>query len=717
MPGFRRRRQNRNKGSFDPNDAANIQHHSIGVWDLYVQRDPKLSWIPQSWKVEEYAELLNDAPYLWRTVQDISPTCWQPLVLYGLLTLALSLIPALSLWYSGQLLEIVQIAVEQRTVDKQRLFQIAGGRIACSFAQRILNRIQRKTSTSLNGRIRRYYSVHIFHSMARLDVPTYDDPVIARQLDSVIPSASGRTSIPWSAMVAVFNIASNALNLLSQLAVLTGVLRKQPDGPLLAILTAIKYFFSLGWGRHGGRLTASGVYAATTHDADFLRAEGLKRVASNGVHRKELVAANLAGYLTIEFERLVKRLGSRAGDFWSLHDEQVHSSVDFLGLTGQVLEELPQIVFTLRAVEYPMSIPVSVASLNLIQHSSTSFLHRVTSLINETENFAERLANLRKLYEARNIKNQVPDGAKPYPENAQSMRHGIALEFRNVSFKYPGAETFALSNVSFKVEPGQLCVIVGVNGSGKSTILKLIARIYDVAAGTILIDGQDIATLRLADLRRATAILFQDYTHFPLSIRDNIALGDPDTAHDTARVVEAARLGGATTIIERLPNGLDTYLERPVRDLYSGLPEGTQTLFGRTVSHAGVRHAMGGGGGGAGGNNMGLSGGQMQRLAVARTFMRSMPGDSEKVGLLLFDEPSASLDPTAEHDLFKRLRELRGDKTMVFSTHRFGNLTRHADLILYMDDSVVVEAGTHEQLLNAEGEYARLWKMQAQAFL
>jgi len=115
-------------------------------------------------------------------------------------------------------------------------------------------------------------------------------------------------------------------------------------------------------------------------------------------------------------------------------------------------------------------------------------------------------------------------------------------------------------------------------------------------------------------------------------------------------------------------------------------------------------------------NSASLSGGQMQRLALSRTFMRSVAAEP-KVGLLLFDEPSASLDPTAEHDLFQRLRNLRGNKTMIFSSHRFGNLTRHADVILYMNDSTVEEEGTHEQLLKQQGEYARIWMLQAQAFL
>ncbi|THU99111.1 P-loop containing nucleoside triphosphate hydrolase protein [Dendrothele bispora CBS 962.96] len=149
-------------------------------------------------------------------------------------------------------------------------------------------------------------------------------------------------------------------------------------------------------------------------------------------------------------------------------------------------------------------------------------------------------------------------------------------------------------------------------------------------------------------------------------------------------------MGGAHDFITRLPESYDTYLDRPgmVRDVYSGLPEGTKTIFG-----------------------------QVQRIALSRTFMRSLVDSQSAIGLLLFDEPSASLDPAAEHDLFERLRQLRGQKTMIFSSHRFGNLTRHADLILYMDDSAIVEEGSHNDLVNKGGEYARIWNLQAQAFL
>lgn len=308
-----------------------------------------------------------------------------------------------------------------------------------------------------------------------------------------------------------------------------------------------------------------------------------------------------------------------------------------------------------------------------------------------------------------NIKNKVVDGSEPFPEDRQSLRSGISIEFRNVSFQYPDAERYALRNVSFKIRAGQLCIIVGTNGSGKSTILNLISRIYDPTEGTILIDNRDIKTLKLADLRTAMSILFQDFRHFPLSIRENIGFGNIKLAHDNDKIREAARLGGAEEFIDELLDGFDSYLDRPVKNYYASLNEGSIMTSGRRVDFSALKDLPA--------DHLGLSGGQKQRLAVSRTFMRSLASETEpSAGILLFDEPSASLDPLAEHDLFERLRKLRGNKTMIFSTHRFGNLTKHADLILYMDQCVQ-EQGTHDELMSQGGEYARMWNLQANAFI
>ncbi|KAI0027002.1 HlyB/MsbA family ABC transporter [Vararia minispora EC-137] len=716
--GTRRRRR---QGTFKPDDPT-IEHHKLGVWDLYVQRDlPPIAWLGwlSRWgRFEDRAEVLNDLRYLWKAVYDLRNVCLQLFIYYAATTIAMAMIPAINLWYSGQLLDIATIATVERTVDRTKLCQVAGGKFACSMALLVVGHVHSMIQRELNSRIKRYYSVHTFHALARLDVPTFEDPVVNRQIDSVLPGPGERRTIPWAAISAVFSLGSSITHMLSQSLVLLDVLSKQQDGILLAGLSALGHLFQINaktWGTVDKTyLPAAGVWAATSNEDDFLRMEGYKRVVGSETHRKELVAGGLADYMTEQYSILVGRLGSRAGDFFQIHAESSARRLNFSKLINHIFQQLPQIVFTLRAAQYPASIPVSMASLHLIQQSSASFLGHITEFMDSTDNLAEKLSSLRKLYEADKIPVKVPDGTRPFPEDTRSLYAGVSLELRNVSFRYPGSDRDAVNNISFKLEPGQLCVVVGSNGSGKSTILKLISRIYDVTEGVVLLDGKDIRSLKLRDLRQAMAILFQDYTHFPLSIKENIALGDPENAHDEDRVREAARLAGAEEIIEHQEDGIDTYLQRPVRDYYSELPEGTTTLFGRTVDHRGMRRMIG-----EGPQNVSLSGGQMQRLAVARTFMRSIPSSSSdtKVGLLLFDEPSASLDPAAEHDLFARLRELRGNKTMIFSTHRFGNLTRHADLILYMNNSTIVEAGTHEQLLQCDGEYAKLWKMQAEAFL
>ena len=207
-----------------------------------------------------------------------------------------------------------------------------------------------------------------------------------------------------------------------------------------------------------------------------------------------------------------------------------------------------KIVSTLRVIRQPLSIPLSLASLNLVNKTATSFTHTLIGLKRDTGSIADTLTAVRQFYELAKIPNRVkvegnhhflkeksakdsseisiehnqdPDDPLlgiPFPEDQQSLELGISVEFCQVSFKYPGSDTYALRNTSFKIERGQLCVIVGSNGSGKSTILKLIARLYDPVEGEIRINGQDIRTLRLADWRNAISVLFQDYTLFPLNV-------------------------------------------------------------------------------------------------------------------------------------------------------------------------------------------------------
>ncbi|KAG2157770.1 P-loop containing nucleoside triphosphate hydrolase protein [Suillus bovinus] len=701
---------NTHAGEFDYKDARRYKHTRIGIWDLYEERRTRIRASPT---LKMCAQIIQSTPLLVRMFKDVLSIrrCSVLLPAYFVVQVLISLIPAVSLWYSGQLLRLVETAMETRTVDTTVLVHFAAARLICTVAMRFLEYSLARITPPLRLYIKHFHTERMFHSAVRLDLPefqTLSQTTALQNLEYDLPSV-----LIWETIQSLTDIAVIFIRLLSQLSVLSTVMWKQQDGLLLVVLSALQYI--LPWANTGKAVVRSLVWAATTTNEDFVHMQGLKRLAARLLHRQELVAGNLREHISARFREASQRIGHDAVNFPDL--EECRSFRDCLSISF-ILQEtmyvLPQIVFTLCIVKNPMKTPLSLASLIWITHAFDPS-GDIDLLSFKTLSLADNVFRICEVYEIENIQNKVVDGTEPFPENQQSLANGISVEFRDVSFQYPGWDRCVLRNVSFKIEAGQLCVVVGVNGSGKSTILKLISRIYDPTEGTILVDGRDIKAFRLADLRAAMSILFQDYSEFPLSVRNNIGLGNPALAHDDDKVREAARLGGAEEFIDELPHGFDTYLDRPVYDYHGNLPEGTTTLFGYPIdsppwdptgdAHVSVN------------SNLQISGGQAQRLAISRTLMRSLVPDTESsAGMLLFDEPSSSLDPTAEYGalpcLFERLRKLRGNKTMIFSTHRFGNLTKHADLILW-----VFEEGTHDELMKKGGEYARIWNLQAKSFI
>jgi ATP-binding cassette subfamily B protein len=246
------------------------------------------------------------------------------------------------------------------------------------------------------------------------------------------------------------------------------------------------------------------------------------------------------------------------------------------------------------------------------------------------------------------------------------------LEFRNVTFTYPGKEAPALRDVSFTIQPTEAVALVGQNGAGKTTIVKLLTRLYDPDEGQILLDGIDIRELDLADLHAAIGVIFQDYVTYYFSARDNIGVGRLDNMANQEMVEQSANKSGADSVIEKLPKGYDTMLGRWFDDGYQ------------------------------------LSGGEWQKVALARAFMR----DAE---ILILDEPTASLDARAEYEIFARMKELTRGKMAVFISHRFSTV-RLADRIFVLENGTISEAGTHEALLSLDGTYAELFNLQAAAY-
>jgi len=250
------------------------------------------------------------------------------------------------------------------------------------------------------------------------------------------------------------------------------------------------------------------------------------------------------------------------------------------------------------------------------------------------------------------------------------IRRGF--EFKEVCFRYPGNPRPVLDKVSFSLEPGARIALVGENGQGKTTIVKLITRLYDPTGGQILLDGVDLREYDLDDLRKEIGVIFQDFTRYEMTASKNIAVGQIEERENTFRIRSAANKSLAEKVIRKLPNGYD------------------QTL--------GTRFEGG----------VNLSGGEWQKLALARAYLR-------EAQLLVLDEPAAALDARSEHEVFQRFAELTKGKMALLISHRFSTV-RMADRILLLEKGRIAEQGRHDELVTGSGRYAEMFEMQAASY-
>ncbi|APX92754.1 hypothetical protein BWR19_07325 [Halomonas sp. 1513] len=262
-----------------------------------------------------------------------------------------------------------------------------------------------------------------------------------------------------------------------------------------------------------------------------------------------------------------------------------------------------------------------------------------------------------------------PDIAEPDDPREVPAEPSQGVCFENVGFCYPGTDIQVLHNINLTIRPGQIVALVGANGSGKTSLIKLLCRLYDPTSGRITLDGIDVREFGIEDYRRVFSVIFQDYTHYAASVRDNIRFGDIREPEDTPAVRTAAVNAGAAPFIEALERQYDTPLTRMFDD-------------GKELSI-----------------------GQWQKIALARAFMH-------RSNVIILDEPTSALDPGAEFELFENFRERIDHRAALVISHRLSTV-RMADYIYVMDKGVIREAGTHDELIKREGIYCDLFKRQA----
>jgi ATP-binding cassette, subfamily B, bacterial len=263
--------------------------------------------------------------------------------------------------------------------------------------------------------------------------------------------------------------------------------------------------------------------------------------------------------------------------------------------------------------------------------------------------------------------NEKPRHAQPLP-----VPLSMGIEFRDVSFRYKDEGDWALRNINLTLKPGEKIAVVGLNGAGKTTFVKLLTGLYAPTKGRILLDGIDMTEVDLTEWRKRIGVIFQDFVHYQFTAAENIGIGQIEAMEDRERIIDSARKGGAHDTISNLPNGYDTLL-------------GTWFKNGRELSI-----------------------GQWQKVALSRIFMR----DAE---ILLMDEPTASLDAEQEYLIFQHFRRLTEGRLSILISHRFSSV-RMMDRIIVLDGGSIVEIGSHDELLLHNGIYSKLFSTQAQGY-
>ncbi len=500
----------------------------------------------------------------------------------------------------------------------------------------------------LADRYTHHVSVEVMRKAAALDVTVYEDPVFYDRLERARVQATDRLAM----IQQMGRLIQQTVTAVAFSAVLVVY------SPLLLFLLVAGIIPAFLGESHFAFLTYAKNFRQTPirRQMDYLRQVGGSKEAA-----KELKLFNLSGYLTQRFTSLSQQIYeenvalNRRRLFWG-------GLLSILGQLGYYAAYVLSIYRTIGGV-------YTIGDLTLITAAIMQAMSNIQQAFSTASGVADQalfLTDLLAFFAMEPAVKSKPNGLRaPRP-----VQHGF--EFQDVSFAYPGTSRRVLEGFNFSLRPGERVALIGENGQGKTTVVKLITRLYDPTEGRILLDGVDLCEYDLADLHAEIGVIFQDFMRYEMTARENIAVGRVEVNHSAGEIEYAAEKSMAAGVVKKLPGGYHQMLGRRFE---SGVD---------------------------------LSGGEWQKLALARAYLR----DAQ---LLILDEPTASLDARSEFEVFERFAELTYGKMALLISHRFSTV-RMADRIVVLESGRLVEEGSHDQLVALGGRYAAMFEMQAASY-
>ncbi len=585
--------------------------------------------------------------YLWR----VDPALLAVQCTLMLLTAA---VPAGIVYMTKVIIDTVIAGIGQET-DWTAVFQPVAVIFGLWIGQALIDAVDNYTRSLFQERI--WYAAYedVINKAAALDVAFFETPRFYDQLHHAN-----------SQIHRLFNICYSTLLLLSQLFSMAAMMA------LLTILHPLAIVVLLATALP--RIFMEGHMARRRYElsAELIRNDRLidymKRLLTNRDSVKEVRSFRLRDLFVTRF------LGFRDIYITKLRTLMLQFLRINMGLNVLSLGGVGAI--WVYAVFQAALARITIGDLALVFQAAQNVRNSLGGLIASGGQVYENALFATRFFDLMDMDPQSVDGALRPPRTSRApklprpLRTG--LEFQNVSFRYPATGSdgkWILKDVSFRVPAGRKIALVGENGAGKTTIVKLLARLYDPNEGRVLLDGKDLRDYDLADLRRSVSVVFQDFFRYDLSAADNVGVGRVEAIGERALVEAAAHKAGADDIIGRLPSGYET-------------------ILGKTFDEG-----------------VDLSGGEWQHLAIARAFM----SDAQ---ILILDEPTAAVDALREHRLYQEFDAAARNKTAVFISHRFSTV-RMADLIVVVEDGRSIEFGNHEELMAQGGKYAKMFSTQA----